>query len=152
MSNQVLRFLGFTKEQLAGDILGNTQFPFQINTTRVPYGFTITPGGLFSLTQSDNFVVVLDSQKVISYDCSQYIRGVIDVKGKRANIIATIPVNDNDGLVEFQASDVLFIDMDNKEPMAIKNLSLRVLDKQLQPIQVEGLSVMTLLIKDKAKD
>ena len=93
-------------------------------------------------------MVILDSQKLVSYDCSVDIRDVIDVKGKRANILATIPVNDNDGIIEFQANEVLFIDMDNKQPMAIKNLSLRVLDKELEPIQVEGLSVMTLLIKD----
>ena len=148
LSNRVLLFLGFTKDQLSGGIEQNTQFPVIINTTRVPYGFTITPDGLFALTQSDNFVVILDSQKLVSYDCSVDIRDVIDVKGKRANILATIPVNDNDGIIEFQANEVLFIDMDNKQPMAIKNLSLRVLDKELEPIQVEGLSVMTLLIKD----
>lgn len=148
INNRILAFLGFTKEQTTGDMDDETQFPVIISTTRVPYGFIIQPDGVFALAQSDNFVVILDSQKLISYDCSTGIKGVVDKKGQRANILATIPVNNNNGVVEFQSSEVLFIDMDNKQPLAIKNLSLRVLDKQLRPIQVEGVSVITLLIKD----
>ena len=154
MYNDVWNFLGFSQSQLGGPTPSGTtsSFPFLINTTAVPYGFDLAPDGVSTVSQSDNFVVVLDSQKLISYDCSKPITNTqsraVDVVGRRANILATIPVNNNSGVVEFQANEVLFIDMDNKAPTAIRNLRLRVLDKTLQPITVEGMSVMTLLIKD----
>ena len=154
MYNDVWDFLGFTQAQLDGPTPSSktSAFPFLINTTAVPYGFDLAPDGVSTVSQSDNFVVVLDSQKLISYDCSKPITNTqsraVDVVGRRANILATIPVNNNSGIVEFQSNEVLFIDMDNKAPTAIRNLRLRVLDKTLQPITVEGMSVMTLLIKD----
>ena len=114
----------------------------------MPFGFTLTPVNVFQATTSDNYVVVIDSNKVISYDCSQTNVANDDVVGKRMNIIATIPVSDSTGVVEFQSNEVLYIDMDNKAPTAIRNLKLRVLDKSLQEITTNGMSVMTILIKD----
>lgn len=152
MYNDIWNFLGFSNVQLSGVGTNTSSINFIINTTPYPYGFELVPTGVFLLTQSDNFVVILDSQKLISYECSKPGTDAqtrsIDVVGKRANILATIPVHNNDGLVEFQANEVLYIDFDNKGDTAIRNLKLRVLDKSLQPIDVLGLSVMTLLIKD----
>lgn len=149
IDRNVLRFMGFGNS-ITGDngAVGFSTLPFIINTTKYPYGYELKPSGVFQISLSDNYVVVLDSQKVISYDCSETNSANGDVVGKRMNIIATIPVNNNDGIIEFQASEVLFIDFDNKAPTAIRNLKLRVLDKSLDNIVTSGVSVMTLLIKD----
>ena len=151
--NGVWEFMGFDYGQLTSVNDDESKIPFIINTTPFPYGYQLIPENTFLLTQSDNYVVVLDSQKLISYECSKPQRDTqtrsVDVVGKRANILATIPVNNNDGIVEFQANEVLYIDFDNKGETAIRNLRLRVLDKSLQPVLVEGMSVMTLLIKDE---
>jgi hypothetical protein len=147
IDRSILKFMGFPNS-IAGDGTGRHIFQPTISTTVVPYGFTLTPINVFQATTSDNYVVVIDSNKVISYDCSQTNTANADVVGKRMNIIATIPVSDSSGAVEFQANEVQYIDMDNKAPTAIRNLKLRVLDKSLQEITTNGMSVMTLLIKD----
>ena len=151
--NPIFDFLGFGYNQLTSVSSSVSKIPFIINTTLVPYGFTLSPDNVFAISNSDNYVVILDSQKLISYECSKPATSSqsrsIDVVGKRANILATIPVNNSTGIVEFSANEVLYIDFDNKGETAIRNLRLRVLDKSLQPILVEGMSVMTLLIKDE---
>ena len=97
--------------------------------------------------------MVLDSNPVVSYDAS-ITRGLLTNDktaskiGKRANIIATAPVNNNNGTVEFEPNDLVYIDMDNKNPQAISNLRLRVLDKSFETVETKGMSVMTLLFKD----
>jgi len=153
---EIFDFMGFSNNQLTDIGSGESRIQrpfFVINTSIYPYGARIVPDNVFILAQSDNYVVVLDSQKLVSYDCSKPTRAnqtrSIDVVGKRANILATIPVNNNTGIVEFQANEVLYIDFDNKGETPIRNLRLRVLDKSLQPIPVQGMSVMTLLIKDE---
>jgi hypothetical protein len=119
--------------------------------------FNLIPDGISSLTQSDNFVVILDSNPLLSYDASQFsyddnqsqpTTTYNQMKGRRLNILATIPVNDNNGVVEFDSNELVYIDFDNKYPQEIKNLRLRVLNKNLEPILTNGKSVMTLLIKN----
>jgi len=152
----VLNFVGFSNNQLkdVGGGESRIEKPLWIlGTASYPFGIKLIPANVFVLASSDNYVVVLDSQKLISYECSKPATSSqsrsIDVVGKRANILATIPVNNSSGIVEFSANEVLYIDFDNKGETAIRNLRLRVLDKSLQPILVEGMSVMTLLIKDE---
>ena len=120
--------------------------------------FMFIPTSDFQVTTSDNYVVVLDSQPVLSYDGSltqgREINNPVAAKtGKRMNIIATIPDNDNEsGLVEFNAREIVYIDLDNSFKQNISNLRLRVLTKQLQPLNTSGISVMTLLLKDTKKE
>jgi len=159
ISQKVLSFMGFG-ETIVGNGRGDHTFKPIISTTAVPFGFDITPRFDFQLASSDNYVVIIDSAKLKSYDGSSSSNGVLfpassnkpfdKRQGKRMNILATIPENDNaSGIVEFQANEVLYIDMDNKAPINIRNLNLRVLTKELRPIETQGLSVMTLLIKDE---
>ena len=141
----VLDFMGF---DISGSS-GSVALPFTVNTPSVPYGYSLVPSSVFQITTSDNYVVVIDSIKVKSYDCSEENPNNGDVIGKRANILATIPISNSTGIVEFSANEAEYIDFDNKAPTAIRNLKLRVLDKSLSPINTSGTSVMTLLIKDE---
>lgn len=110
---------------------------------------------IYALVLSDNFIVVLDSNPVFSYDASRFDYGSAITapsasnihRGRRQNILATIPVNDNNGILEFRANELVYIDLDNRFPQTLKNLRLRVLNKNFDEIQTTGLSVMTLLIK-----
>lgn len=149
IDKQVLKFMGFGASIVGGPGAGGSAvLPFAVNTSLYPYGFSLIPSSVFQIAKSDNYVVVIDSNKVKSYDCSEQNPNNRDVVGKRANILATIPVNNNTGLVEFAANEVEYIDFDNNAPITIRNLRLRVLDKSLSPINTSGISVMTLLIKD----
>ena len=149
IDRSVLRFMGFD-QTISRDGTGRHIFRPTISTTSFPFGFILEASDIFQATQSDNYVVVLDSHKLISYDCSERRNPQnFDVIGKRLNILATVPISDGTGIVEFDAAEVQYIDMDNKAPIVIRNLQLRVLDKALNEIDTTGLSVMTLLIKDK---
>ena len=96
---------------------------------------------------------MFDSSPVFSYDASRTAYGLNDKndplianRGRRKNIIATIPVNDNEGYLEYQPNELVFIDLDLSRPESIKNLNLRVLNKNFDPLVTSGLSIMTLLI------
>ena len=110
----------------------------------------------FSVVLSDNFVVLLDNYSLFSYDASRTSYGMnsrnpstIANRGRRFNILATIPVNNNnDGIVEYEPNTITYIDLDLSTDEEIKNLNLRVLNKDLSPIEINGKAVMTLLIQE----
>ena len=110
----------------------------------------------FSIVLSDNFVVLLDNYSLFSYDASRTSYGMnsrnpstIANRGRRFNILATIPVNNNnDGIVEYEPNTITYIDLDLSTDEEIKNLNLRVLNKDLSPIEINGKAVMTLLIQE----
>ena len=154
----VLRFLGY-------DVVGNTPINIDYPLTQISVdsvdnelGFILEGDQNIQLVNSDNYVVVIDSNPVMSYDASKFSYGVEttlignsfnQMKGRQFNILSTIAVNDNVGYLEWRANELVYIDFDNKYPLELKNLRLRVLDKELNPIKQIGLGVMTLLIKDK---
>jgi hypothetical protein len=100
------------------------------------------------ITNSDSYVVELLSERVESYDASIDSGRNSGVKrGGRKNIIAVIPVNDSIGVVEYQAHNDIFIDFDNAQPITMANIRLRILDKNLDQITTNGISVITLLLR-----
>jgi hypothetical protein len=116
--------------------------------------FNLIPNGDSFLTNSDNYVVMLDSTPLKSYDASKFnyadktnISSNRSNRGRKLNILATIPVNNNAGIVEYDSNELVFIDIDNQFQQTLKNIRLRVLDKNLDEIQTVGTAVMTLLIK-----
>ena len=153
IAKQVLRWMGFDGPNYEGS--GNHIFFPRFNADEFggTYGYEIIPENVFQLINSDNYVVVLDSNPLMSFNASES-RGLLlnDPKaskiGTRLNILATIPVNNNSGIVEFDSNELVYIDMDNEYPQTISNLRLRVLDKDLKPVITKGDSVMTLLFKD----
>jgi len=153
IAKPILRWMGFIGPVYEGD--GNHIFFPRFNAAEFSgtFGYEIIPENAFQLVNSDNYVVVLDSNPLVSFDASQS-RGLLlnDPKaskiGRRLNILATIPVNNNSGIVEYDSNELVYIDMDNEYPQNISNLRLRVLDKDLKPVNTKGQSVMTLLFKD----
>ena len=162
INGSILRTLGFDASTFPNNIIYNIQTPAtQMRIDDVsPEGqivqFNLIADGLSVLVNSDNYIVVLDSNPLYSYDASKFdYSNTITVpnsskakRGRRYNILATIPVNDNNGFIEFNANELIYIDLDNKFPQVIKNIRLRVLNKNFDEIETNGESVMTLLIKD----
>lgn len=153
INNELLRFMGWNKSTHTGD--GNhifkppeTQIYIGDFQHRNPLGFILIPDGLAMITNSDSYVVELLSERVESFDASIDSGRNSGVKrGGRKNIIAVIPVNDSNGVVEYQAQNDIFIDFDNAQPITMANMRLRILDKNLDPITTNGISVITLLLK-----
>ena len=157
---EVLRFMGF-------DVTGNDGYELKSPYTNISSdgggsfficGFAIIGDKDLQIVNSDNYVVIIDSNPVHSYDASKFnyaaqfgdqTKYYNNMKGRRLNILATIAVNDNSGYLEWRANELVYVDFDNKFPQVLKNIKLRVLDKHLNPISVIGMAVMTLLIKDE---
>ena len=120
-------------------------------------GFSLIANDNVIATNSDNYSVVIDSNPVMSYDASQfnYDDTIIDTlpktqhkRGRRLNILATIPVNDTTGIVEYDSNELVYIDLDNSFPQVLKNIRIRVLNKKFKEVLTIGTAVITLLIKD----
>jgi len=104
---------------------------------------------------SDNFLVESMSVPLDSFDASQVeyngnnlFNANMSKNGRRKNILMTIPENDNTtGLLEFETSTPIFIDINNTEPINVKNLDFRILRKDFTPIIQSGEpAIMTILI------
>jgi len=161
LNEEILRVLGFSSVEYPG----NKQITIQKPKTLIEiddFGalpflqFEIISEGLNNFVNSDNYVVILDSNPLYSYDASKFdytdpdnvTFDLYNKRGRRLNILATLPVNDNNGIIEFDSNELVYIDFDNRFPQTIKNLRLRVLDKDFNEIKTLGESIMTLLIKD----
>ena len=102
----------------------------------------IIADNLFKATLlNDSFVVEMLSEKLESFDATGN-------NGKRRNLLAVVPRNDNDGFVEYEPNTPYFIDMGNTTPKNIRNVKARILRSDLAPINISGIAIMTLLVKD----
>ena len=108
-----------------------------------------------SFLLSDNFIVMSNTLALDSYDASQVeYTGLTNHShktenaGRRKNILMTIPVNNNvNGIVEYQSNTPIFIDINNVEPLNIKNFNLMVVDQEFNNIKTDtDISIMTVLI------
>jgi len=93
---------------------------------------------------NDSFVFELLNIDLESYD---------SFSGGKRNILKVIPASavDADSVVDYEANNLTFIDIRNKFPLTLRNIKARVLRNDLEPIVVRGLSVCTLLIRNKGE-
>ena len=153
---RILQNMGF-------DIAGSRIFTFSGDALQMTSNqglelgqFSLVPDGDAENSASDNYIVVLDSHQLKSYDASEYdysvspnaVNNTTTKRGRQKSILATIPVNNTSGIVEYEPNELIYIDMDNRFEMELKNLRLRVLNKQFGEIKTTGTSIMTLLIKE----
>ena len=158
MNKNIWRGLGFFTSKFKGD--GNAGFiKLQINKPNPQPGWIVlVADGLPSIYSSDNFIVESMSLPLDSFDASQinypidntaYNNPTTDKRGRRKNILMTIPENNNtNGLVEYESSTPIFIDINNAQEINAKNLNFRILNKDFSPIiQNTETALMTILIK-----
>tara|TARA_Y100001972_G_C7644331_1_gene323721 strand:- start:46 stop:1824 length:1779 start_codon:yes stop_codon:yes gene_type:complete len=69
------------------------------------------------------------------------------LKGERKNILATIPINEGAGQVEYETNTPQFIDIKNINETNIRNLKFRILDKNFEELKTANTTNMTILIK-----
>ena len=156
INGDILRFIGYSDLKYPANILYTFTHPDTILSQGGVewFGFVLTPDGLKQLINSDNFIVLLDSNPLFSYDASRTTYGTGSInsntianRGRRVNILATIPKNDNSGNLEYEPNQLTFIDFDLSAPINLKNIAVRVLDKNFGALRTFGLSIMTLLIE-----
>jgi len=164
LDRSTLRGLGFT-QFAAGDGTAGFAFAPISRSANPPFWKIIVAKTLPAGYTSDNFLVESMSIPLDSYDAST--NGVADNsgftynnggttlvnQGRRKNILMTIPENDNTtGLVEFESSTPIFIDIGNASRINTKNLDFRILRKDFTPIvQTDQTAIMTILIDSMDK-
>ena len=93
---------------------------------------------------SKSIVVELQNIPLLSYD---------SIKKGRMSILSVIPddtskiVNKSD-IITYEPNQLNFISIDNINPLLLRNIRCRLLNKSLEPIKTTGLAVLTILIKD----
>lgn len=129
-SSIVSQFLGFESPTL----------PYQLSSMSNPLNYLSTY--TFKLNSvNDSFIVELFEYRLASYD--GYKKG-------RFNILSVIPSVEllESGIV-YEANNLIWIDFLNVEPFNLRNVRMRILQRDHSPVNIRGLAVATLLIKDK---
>jgi hypothetical protein len=89
---------------------------------------------------ADAFLVQLLNLQVESYDAHI-------TKQSRQNILSVIPADNENNRVIYEPNNLLFIDLDNKFPLKISNLRLRITRQDYSEVPTRNLSSITLIIK-----
>ena len=93
---------------------------------------------------SRNFIIEMQNISLTSYD---------SLYSGRKSILSTI-VDGNDltingqDIISYEPSEITFIDIDNMSERNIRNIKCKILDKNLNEIKIQGLAVLTILIKE----
>lgn len=133
---------------------GKLRYTTNINFDNIEinsYGFTIDALFESTLLLKDSYIVETLSLPLVSYNSSlSKVNNQSDrnrqTRGGRRNILATIPKTSENALVQYEPNELIYIDIDNKVKLNLRNLELRILDADLEPIRIIGEADMTLLI------
>jgi len=120
------------------------------------YTFVSTLRPEFSVT-AKNFLVLFDELPLNSYD--SYSRFDVNARnansgGSRRNLLATVPVKEDQlagtsvTQVAFEPNTLDYISLRNNSTFLTRTLGCRILTSTYQPIQIDGMASMTLLIKE----
>lgn len=112
--------------------------------TRVAGGsFEVKADNLFKPTAlSDAFIVELLNLQVDSYD---------GLKESRKPYLAVVPRSDADGSVIYDTTFPVFVDLNNAEPLNLRNIKARLLNSDGSSVLIEGLASLVVLLKPKTE-
>lgn len=85
-----------------------------------------------------NFILELLTFNIESYDSSQK---------QRKNILSSVITSNQDDVINNEPN-IIFIDINNSQELDIRNLQLRLVDTEYNPIELSGKSTLTLLVAD----
>jgi len=98
--------------------------------------------------RKDSFIVETLSIPLESYNSSIDADNpnALQTNGSRRNILATIPFTDNEALVQYEPNEIVYIDIKNDTKLNLRNIEVRVLDNNFDPIRIVGECDLTLLV------
>jgi hypothetical protein len=86
------------------------------------------------------YIVEMLNLKLLSYD---------GYGEERRNILATIPKKEDNSIVNYEPNTLTFIDIDNAEPIILRNVNAIIRNNDLSMVEGKGLASMTILLKSK---
>ena len=129
-SQTIIEYLGFTTTRLpqVGFVNGKSAIFTAFNT--------------FNATDtSDAFLVEMMNIPIESYDG-------LPSQGQRKNLLAVVPKSDVFGYVIYEPNNLLFLDMNNKQPLILNNIRARILKQDYSEMFIQGTTTLTIYIKD----
>jgi len=137
-TNPTNHFLEFESEELSS-YLG-------FKTDRIPQtGYTLTNNFVPTADRifkpnnlSDSFILEMLNIGLDSYD------GELQ---SRASYLAVIPKEDNNSFVVYETPYPIYIDINNYQPLTLRNIKCRLLNNDLSPVQMLGLGTIVLLLE-----
>jgi hypothetical protein len=94
--------------------------------------------------EADAFLVLLDSLQLQSYD--SFSKTQEPSGGQRRNILTVIPSSNETGSLVYEPSYPTFIDLDNANPLLVRNIRARIVRNDYSAVEVQGLSSLVLLV------
>lgn len=136
-----------TQQSLTWGALSLANF-LGFRNTRYPSSGTILAKNIIYTADSqfvfrnvgDSIIVELFNINLSSYD---------GLSKQRRNFLGVIPAQSNlvEGKVIYEASNLIYLDIDNANPLQLRNIKGRILKEDLSPIITFGSVVLTILIK-----
>ena len=113
-----------------------------VGATPYPVARYVAEDSVTKLFSTNTYLVEMLSEQLDSYD---------SFDGGRKNILSPIPLSDNvisnNGIIHFVPSNLVFINLRNEREKLIRNMRLRIVTNSYEPIQLEGIADLTLLIR-----
>jgi len=171
LGGELAEFLGFNKKGNISEYLSSIElidFEYDYNQNLFDQflnsrGLMIDAPYFTPFQQSDSFIVETLSLPLVSYNSSvtkdQFLNSALSrlrtinndignrqTNGSRRNILATIPKSSENGLVQYEPNELIYIDIDNNQKINLRNFELRILNTDFESIKIFGIIDMTLLI------
>jgi hypothetical protein len=132
-------FLQFEGSSLSS-FLGYSNNRIPQSGTQLSTNFTATANKIFRPNNiSDAFIVEMLNIGLDSYDGETQ---------DRKSYLSVVPKSDSSGGVVYDAVYPIFIDINNFQPLSLRNIKCRILNNDLSPVNMLGLSTLSLLIEN----
>jgi len=103
-----------------------------------------------------NYLVMFDTTPLNSFDSYAEFDAVAraaNAGGSRRNLLATVPVKEDQvgstsvSQVAFEPNTLNYISLRNRSPVLTRQLKCRVLTSTYQPVIIDGMASLTVLIR-----
>jgi len=120
------------------------KFPIQLNPPTINY------------TNQDNISILADYPFFLKFNSSSYIVELLNLKinsmdalsNQHKNFLAVIPNNDIiEERVAYTSPVLIFIDLNNKEQINLRQIKARIIQEDLSPIFCYGMSQLVILVE-----
>ena len=97
--------------------------------------------------EADAILVELQNLQVESYD--SFSNSATPSGGQRRNLLSVVPATNETNSVVYEPPYPTFLDLNNKDPIYLRNLRVRCVRTDYTEIAIIGLATLVILIKEK---
>lgn len=118
-----------------------------INSFKLGYEVNFKAQGIFKAAEvADAMLVQLMNLQIESYD--SFSNTQLPAGGQRKNILSVIPSTNSTGKIIYEPYYPTFLDLNNSEPLILRNLNIRVTREDYSDIEINGMGTLVILISE----